>query len=107
MGANDWRIDMPVMVERHGDMGRGVKLRLRTDGDGDVHVICDGVDTMTGKPAVVSVEFCTARGGGRSPRVREALRDLIHIVAAENEENPWPPNDPAKPPGAALCDRSA
>lgn len=73
-------------------MGRGVKLRLRTDGDGDVHVICDGLDTMTGKPAAVAVEFCRpGLGGGRSPKTHEALRTLMLAMQAENDSDPFEP----------------
>jgi len=76
------------VVERHGDMAHGVKLRLRTDGDGDVHVICEGVDQMTGAPAVVSVEFCRpGLGGGRSPRTLDALRALMLAMQADNDSN--------------------
>ena len=81
-----------AVVERHGDRGRGVKLRLRTDVDGDVHVICDGVDRMTGKPAVVTVEFCRpGLGGGRSPQTLDALRALMFAMQAENDTNPFEP----------------
>ena len=81
-----------AVVERHGDMGRGVKLRLRTDGDGDVHVVVDGVDTMTGKQAVVAVEFCCpGLGGGKSPQTLCALRALMLVMEAENNSDPFNP----------------
>lgn len=76
-------------------MGRDVKLRLRTDADGDVHVICDGVDQMTGKPASVAVEFCRPGfGGGRSPKTLDALRALMFAMQAENDTNPFDPLAP-------------
>ena len=81
-----------AVVERQGDMGRGGKLRLRTDADGDVHVVCDGVDQVTGKPAVVSVEFCRiGLGGGRIPRTLEALRALMFAMQTENDTDPIKP----------------
>jgi hypothetical protein len=81
-----------TVVERHGDMGRGVKLRLLTDSDGDVIVICDGVDQMTGKPSSVAVEFCRpGLGGGRSPQTLDALRALMFAMQSENDSAPFNP----------------
>lgn len=78
------------MVERHGDMTRLAKLRLRTDVDGDIHVVCDGVDQITGRPSVVSVEFVRpGLGGGRSPRVVEALLALMSAIRLDNELSPF------------------
>lgn len=91
-----------MVEERHGDMDSGAKLRLRHDRDGDVLVICDGYDQMTGRPASVAVEFCRpGLGGGRSPRVLAALEHLMREMAIENEASPFAPN--ASNEGPALA----
>jgi hypothetical protein len=69
--------------ERREDMGKG-RLRLILDGDSDV---CVAVISDDGDMA--DVEFCVPfSGGGRSPRVREALLDLCRAIRDENATNP-------------------
>lgn len=69
--------------DREDDMGQG-KLRLILDGDSDV---CVAVINHDGNMA--DVEFCTPfSGGGRSPKVREALLNLARTIRDENESNP-------------------
>jgi hypothetical protein len=71
-------------VWRQGDMAPDNKLRLRLDGDGDIHVIVEGLDQWTGKPSSVSVEFTTiGNGGGRSPKVFAALSNLFLAMQEE------------------------
>lgn len=69
--------------ERREDMGKG-RLRLILDGDSDV---CISVISDEGDMA--DVEFCApVSGGGRSPKVREALLDLCRAIRDENATNP-------------------
>ncbi|HFH3083630.1 TPA: hypothetical protein ACGJRU_003035 [Pseudomonas aeruginosa] len=69
--------------ERREDMGSG-RLRLILDGDSDV---CVAVISDEGEMA--DVEFCVPfSGGGRSPKVRQALLDLCRAIRDENASNP-------------------
>lgn len=69
--------------ERQEDMGQG-RLRLILDGDSDV---CVAIISDEGEMA--GVEFCVPfSGGGRSPKVREALLDLCHAIRDENISHP-------------------
>lgn len=69
--------------ERREDMGSG-RLRLILDGDSDV---CVAVISDEGDMA--DVEFCVPfSGGGRSPKVRQALLDLCRAIRDENASNP-------------------
>jgi hypothetical protein len=69
--------------ERREDMGKG-RLRLILDGDSDV---CVAVISDEGDMA--DVEFCVPfSGGGRSPKVREALLNLCRAIRDENATNP-------------------
>nr|WP_255255443.1 hypothetical protein [Pseudomonas fluorescens]CEK42306.1 hypothetical protein PQBR57_0353 [Pseudomonas fluorescens SBW25] len=77
--------------DRDDDMGQG-KLRLILDGDSDV---CVAVINHDGTMA--DVEFCTPfSGGGRSPKVREALLNLARAIRDENESNPIGSREPHK-----------
>lgn len=78
---------VPVLesFERQEDMGPG-RLQLILDGDADVIVTVIDKDGHAN-----SVEFCTAiMGGGRSPKVREALINVIRAIREENLTNPLP-----------------
>jgi len=69
--------------ERREDMGSG-RLRLILDGDSDV---CVAVISDEGDMA--DVEFWVPfSGGGRSPKVRQALLDLCRAIRDENASNP-------------------
>ncbi|KJS33310.1 MAG: hypothetical protein VR76_02265 [Pseudomonas sp. BRH_c35] len=69
--------------ERREDMGSG-RMRLILDGDSDV---CVAVISDEGEMA--DVEFCVPfSGGGRSPKVRQALLDLCRAIRDENASNP-------------------
>lgn len=69
--------------ERREDMGSG-RLRLILDGDSDM---CVAVISDEGEMA--DVEFCVPfSGGGRSPKVRQALLDLCRAIRDENAINP-------------------
>lgn len=79
-------------VGRIEDMSPDGRLEVMVDGDGDAIVAVSsghGDDFRT-----ASVEFCTGFGGGRSPRTRKALLDLMLSIEADNEEvalKQWPP----------------
>lgn len=69
--------------ERREDMGQG-RLRLILDGDSDV---CVAVVSDDGNMA--DVEFCVpGSGGGRSPKVRNALLALCRAIRDENNTHP-------------------
>ncbi|MGE8063719.1 hypothetical protein [Pseudomonas sp. NPDC089569] len=76
-------VPLLTQFERREDMGRG-RLQFLLDGDADVIV------TIIDKEGQASsVEFCTAiMGGGRSPKVREALINVIKAIREENLTNP-------------------
>ncbi|WP_236467784.1 hypothetical protein [Pseudomonas syringae] len=77
--------------DREDDMGQG-RLRLILDGDSDV---CVAVINHDGTMA--DVEFCTPfSGGGRSPKVREALLNLARAIRDENHSNPLSSQEPSK-----------
>lgn len=67
-----------VSVERRGDMGPE-RLRLTREGDGDLIV-----SVVSPTEPALSVQFCTGwMGGGRSPRIHEALVELWKALHAE------------------------
>lgn len=69
--------------ERREDMGKG-RLRLILDGDSDVSVA-----VISDEGDMACVEFCVPfSGGGRSPKVRQALLDLCKAIREENRTNP-------------------
>jgi len=69
--------------DRPDDMGLG-RLRLILDGDSDVSIA-----VITNEGEMADVEFCTPfSGGGRSPKVREALLNLARAIRDENATNP-------------------
>ena len=69
--------------ERQEDMGSG-RLRLILDGDSDVSIA-----VISSEGEMADVEFCVPfSGGGRSPKVRQALLDLCRAIRDENLTNP-------------------
>lgn len=78
-------VPLLTSFERREDMGRG-RLQFLMDGDADVIVT-----VIDDKGHASSVEFCTAiLGGGRSPRVRDALINVMKAIREENLTNPLP-----------------
>ena len=72
-----------LQFDRPDDMGLG-RLRLILDGDADVSIA-----VITNEGEMADVEFCTPfSGGGRSPKVREALLNLARAIRDENATNP-------------------
>ncbi|WP_256679121.1 hypothetical protein [Pseudomonas sp. MWU12-2323] len=76
-------LPLDEFYERQEDMGQG-RLRLILDGDSDV---CVAIISDEGE--IAGVEFCVPfSGGGRSPKVREALIGLCHAIRDENISHP-------------------
>jgi len=70
-------------ITRREDMGAG-ELRLLRQEDGDM---CVSVISEEGDMA--GIEFCTPiTGGGRSPKVLDALYALARAVLEENQSRP-------------------
>ncbi|WNZ87276.1 MULTISPECIES: hypothetical protein [Pseudomonas] len=82
-GGKAAALPLGEFFERPDDMGQG-RLRLILDGDSDVSLA-----VITHEGEMADVEFCTPfSGGGRSPKVREALLDLCRAIQTENASNP-------------------
>lgn len=76
-------IPLGEFFDRRDDMGMG-RLRLILDGDADVIV-----EVIDPEGHSLAVEFCTSFvGGGRSPKVREALLKVIQAIREENLTTP-------------------
>lgn len=76
-------IPLCEFFEREDDMGLG-RLRMIMDGDADVII-----EVISTEGESLALEFCTSvTGGGRSPKVREALYNLMNAIRDENETNP-------------------
>ncbi|WP_439126362.1 MAG: hypothetical protein ACNJA3_27480 (plasmid) [Pseudomonas rhizophila] len=76
-------IPLLEFFERPDDMGQG-RLRMIMDGDADVIIEVISIEGES-----LALEFCTSvTGGGRSPKVREALYNLMNAICDENETNP-------------------
>lgn len=83
--ASAAQLEMPPVsrdVGRAEDMGQG-HMRVLLDSENDVVVEAfDGLRSTR-------VEFCNpGGGGGRSPRTRSALIDLMRAMEADNAETP-------------------
>lgn len=83
------RLSTDEPYERREDMSPDGKLQLFIQNDGDV--IVQIVSRRDEEWRMASVEFCSCgSGGGRSPRVLGALRELARAIAADNEAAPFP-----------------
>lgn len=72
-------------VERLSDLGGGSRLIVMEEDDGDLWVSTVDDKGHSGDGA----EFCTTHaGGGRSPFVRAALKQLMAAIVMDNEEHP-------------------
>ncbi len=73
-------------AERFEDMSPRGLLRVYQQDDGDmiVEVVEDINSASPGAGLGCSVEFCTS--GGKSPKTRQALLDLMTAMAEENAE---------------------
>ena len=78
-------------VERREDMSPDGVLRIRQQSDGDIIVACERSNYENMTLEICSVEFCaTGAGGGRSPRVLQALIALMDAIELDNLERPIP-----------------
>lgn len=92
-GENQTPLPLGEFFCRREDMGEGT-LRLILDGDSDVSVAI-----LSGDSEVADVEFCVPfTGGGRSPKVREALLALARAIQADNESDPLERGHPKPAP---------
>lgn len=75
------QVPINELLGRREGMGR---LQLIRQEDGDICVaVIDAEGYMAG------IEFCTqGSGGGRSPKVLQALYDLAQAISDENNEHP-------------------
>jgi hypothetical protein len=81
-------------VGRMGDMAPPGKTHLIVGYDGDMDALLEVWDHETGEGQRATIEFCTGRGGGRSPRTRAALIALMCAIEDDNAAVPskaWPP----------------
>lgn len=76
-------------VGRLGDMSPTASMRVGFDSDSDVFVAVYGDERDSGSVGGTgSIEFCTRMGGGRSPKTRRALIELMIAMEADNAEDP-------------------
>lgn len=76
-------------VERHEDMSPVGTLKVIIEPDGDIIVAVtpDLDDPMQSSIFGYTVQFCTiGSGGGRSPRTRKALIELVNAMYQDNLE---------------------
>jgi hypothetical protein len=77
-------------VERHEDMSPIGTLKLIIEPDGDIIIVVkpDPDDPMQSSAFGYTVQFCTiGSGGGRSPRTRKALIELMNAMYQDNLED--------------------
>jgi len=76
-------------ARRKEDMSPDGFLDVFIDTDNnDIHVTVGG-ESYGGEMVIASVEFCcTGTGGGKSPKTREALRNLFKAIREDNENSP-------------------
>ena len=73
------------LTERKEDMSPRGFLRILMEDDGDIIVAVGQCDRDGIVDPVARVEFCSiGSGGGRSPRTRDALIQLMAAIAADN-----------------------
>lgn len=81
-------------VGRCGDMAPLGRSHMTVLLDGDCDACVSIWDQETGQGSLAGIEFCTAFGGGKSPRTRDALVALMVAMEEDNASSPrgqWPP----------------
>mgnify|MGYP003394460097 FL=1 len=74
---------------RREDRSQRGELQLIQQDDGDIIVCCLGVDSCGDLYQSSHVEFCSVgAGGGKSPKVMEALIQLMNAIDEDNARNP-------------------
>ena len=75
-------------IERIEDMSPSGRLVVHRQSDGDMIVAIWPDSKEHPYSGVVSAEFCTYGGGGRSPNTLKALRALFEAIELDNKEYP-------------------
>lgn len=81
-------IESSKNYERYEDMSRDGKLTVYVEPDGDAIVTIYEPKDELYPDRIASAQFCTLSGGGKSPRVRDALYKLAEAIRLDNEESP-------------------
>lgn len=85
-------LDEPWVILSEARIGdthphRALRIEMHKDGDVEVAIIGeDGLPLGFGTDEAAVVEFCS--GGGRSPKVRGAVADLVRAIRADNRSRP-------------------
>ena len=77
-----------LIVDRKEDMSPDGYLRLTMEQDGDIILTVASGGRNGGINRFADVQFCTAfgGGGGASPRIHRALRELMVAMAEDNRD---------------------
>ncbi len=81
-------IERRTIYSRPEDMSPDGTLSLIMQDDGDVIVTCTAWDRLDDRLVSTSIEFCTGIGGGRSPKTRAALVELMMAIQQDNGGTP-------------------
>jgi hypothetical protein len=75
------------------DMGSEAKLAIFVEQDGDVILTLADSDkegcvrrAKAGVGQEITIQFCTAMGGGHKPLIARKLRELVMLLAEENSK---------------------
>lgn len=81
-------LELGKSYQRREDMSPDGTLRLLVEEDGDI-IVSIAPSSQQRRGFAPSVQFCTiGSGGGKSPYTLAALRELMHAIRKDNEENP-------------------
>lgn len=75
---------MAQLVDRYEDMSKEGRLMMTIEDDGDVILTIIPDSETNPKARMLSVQFCTRAGGGRSPLTLRALHRLYEAMSADN-----------------------
>lgn len=82
------KLESRNFYRRNEDMSPDGFLQVFIEDDGDVIVsICNGAKSVD-EYSFAQAQFCAYSGGGRSPKVREAVLALAMAIIEENQERP-------------------
>lgn len=88
--AGEMNPDIPSDVPGQGTVQASLRITIARDGDIAVYIDYDGIPVGSdGLQEGARVEFCNpSGGGGRSPRTRDALMQLIKAIEEDNQQHP-------------------